>query len=156
MSLIILLGFSVFVSNFVLSCAAISKVRRNARDYVVTENDFRRAVVYATTNYFNDVLRPMLATTNAPVNKSISENDVDVFLLEGLCIYYSYKYQCWVARYRGGDYYQGDFFEDGLIVRLVQGRLYCRTQKGLRVYRPADGVGVSRGPAPPRDDDARL
>lgn len=138
----------LLASNFLISCMAIAKVNRSANDYVVTEARFARAVSDSTTNFLAAfTARLSHATSTNPVAKVLSP---EFKFVQGLCIYYSYSRGDWVARYRGSDYFSGDYFPEGLIVGIVQGRLYCQASGGLVVVRPsADEAGVSRGPTSP-------
>lgn len=152
LQLLAVLVLLLLASNFLISCMAIAKVNRSANDYVVTEARFARAVSDSTTNF--------LAGLAARLSQANSTNQTSKLLtpefkfVRGLCIYYSYSRGDWVARYRGADYYFGDYFPEGLIVGIVQGRLYCQHAGRLVVVRPsAEEAGVSRGPTSPPTDE---
>lgn len=155
LQILILVVLLLLLSNFAISCMAIAKVNRSANDYVVTEARFARAVHDSTTNFLSSLSSHLVSRSTNQVTRT---DTTDFKLLSGLCVYYSYLRREWVARYQGFDYFEGDYFPEGLIVGIVRGRLYCRNDKGFVVVRPAadEGGDALRPPSPPLVEDAPL
>lgn len=126
---LIVLVLLCLASNVLLSLAAISRVRRSALDYVVTEERFISAVYEATTNF--------LSSVSGDFRESPEEQlDVQVRFVDGMCIYYRPRTRRWVLRYNGSDFVQGDYFEGGVLLRISEGKAYCKTSEGVAVLRP--------------------
>lgn len=135
---LLLLVTLAIISNFVVSALAVSRVRKSAKDYVITEEAFSRAVFNATTNFLSRV----------SLEESVEETQdiqVNVRYVEGLTIYYRPVKRQWVIRYNGCDFLPGDYFDFGVIHQIVEGRAYCRASDGsYSVIRPKLASEVSR------------
>lgn len=148
-SYIVLCLLLCFVIVFALGLTFLAFERsfRYKKEYNIDQSQFSKLVNIAVTNYLQQVLQ--VPDTNSPsFNPSVSTNNAVSITFRHGCTWMSPsgRMGCVVD---GVEYYEGDFLEEGLLLKISDLRLYIRGWDGLpRIVRLTDKVQDSRRQAP--------
>lgn len=137
------LSFLVSMSllfNLFVTVGSYLTVRRSKEQFVVTEQNFSRAVSCSVSNFLASYVSSRDAS-NSPHKPRITPT---LHYLDGLLVFYRPYLSSYVCRYKGCEFVRGDLFEDGSIIKITSGKVYVLTNDGnISVYRPSVGEAVA-------------
>lgn len=103
--------------------------KRYERDFKIDEMDFRNAVVYAVTNVLSPVVQEPLPTGSPVTN-------IPVVVVADSWYYWDElgRDRCCV---NGVRYSVGDYSQFGLVVRIAESGMFCRSGDGFTIVKPS-------------------